>query len=52
MTNGSLMKVKSIAECSTSAVLRIEIHILSLHLVMKNISYFNVFEAPRASQKH
>ena len=32
--------------------LRIEIHILSLHWMMKNISYFNVCEARRASRKH
>ena len=32
--------------------LRIEIHILSLHWMMKNISYFNVCEARRPSRKH
>ena len=32
--------------------LRIEIHVLSLHWIMKNINYFNVCEAPRASRKH
>ena len=32
--------------------LRIEIHILNLHWMMKNISYFNVCEARRASRKH
>ena len=35
-----------------SSELRIEIHILSLHWMMKNISYFNVCEAQRASRKH
>ena len=31
---------------------KIEIHILSLHRIMKNSSYFNVCEARRAFQKH
>ena len=37
---------------NVSVYLRIEIHILSLHWMMKNISYFNVCEAQRDSRKH
>ena len=37
---------------NVSVYLRIEIHILSLHWKMKNISYFNVCEALRDSRKH